>query len=111
MTNLRCAKCNRIFDVEREYIKHVFLNRCRKPYQCKSCNYIIRRKSDYKKHLETKKCKENIRGLKRANKFMCDRCGHKFRDNFILSRHLNRKIPCDINLIIKILFYAKHIYS
>ena len=88
--SFNCSKCKREFASEEIYDKHVKMNRCKEPYVCKKCEYATNRKADYTRHINTKKCKKNCSQLN----FKCEHCDAKFRDNYNLQKHLNRKKPC-----------------
>ena len=86
-----CSRCNREYDSEAKRDVHVKSNKCKEPYECKFCNYSTRRKSSYQSHINTKKCKKNTKSPKN---FKCENCSATFRDNYDLTRHLNKKTPC-----------------
>lgn len=92
--NQECSRCKRSFDSSEDYEKHVKSNRCKEPYVCEPCDYITNRKSSYDNHIKTQKCKENHKTKEKEKKYACPHCKKPFRDNYVLSRHLNRKNPC-----------------
>ena len=95
-----CSRCKRIFDSDDICKKHLKTNRCKEPYVCEPCDYTTRRKDHFDRHINSKKCKENHKIEEKQKKYECPHCSKSFRDNFLLSRHLNRKTPCHINTII-----------
>lgn len=62
-------------------------------YECKSCNYSTKLKGNYTRHLDTQKCKINS-SKELSKNFKCTNCEATFRDNYGLSRHINKKVPC-----------------
>jgi len=99
-----CNKCNREFNSNEKYNKHVKSNRCKEPYECKVCNYIVKRKSDYIKHTSSKKCIKKTKELEdkkeKESTFVCEGCNKSFRDQFNLQRHKQKKTPCNPSIII-----------
>ena len=97
-----CARCKRSFDSATDYEKHIKSNRCKEPYNCTYCNYTTKKKDHFDRHIKTKKCKDNHKNKEKEKKYACPHCSKPFRDNFLLSRHLNRKNPCYASPAMKI---------
>lgn len=92
----KCSKCLRTYDLVELYEKHIKDNRCKELYVCEPCNYTTNRKSSYDSHLKSKKCKDVHKKEERKKLYACPHCSKSFIDNYHLSRHLNRKVPCHI---------------
>jgi len=86
----------RTFDSAEIYEKHVKSNRCKTPYTCEVYDYCTNRKDNYEKHMNSQKCKDKQKTAEKKKLYACPDCQKPFRDNYLLSRHLNRKVPCNV---------------
>lgn len=99
-----CTKCEKGFISSLLLQKHILKNTCKEVvcYTCSPCDYTTKIRCNYNKHLKTQKCIKNKKERTKKENYQCEHCYKSFRDNYILSRHLNKKYPCVKNATLSI---------
>ena len=92
-----CYKCDEIFVVKGDYVKHQEKHREKITYKCDVCEEIFGTSSELLSHVKVHESNHEVHPEKKD--LNCSKCGKKYSDISKLRRHdwrSHRSIPCNI---------------